>query len=200
MRQLLLASTNPGKVADYQTLLSNTSLKIIPQSQFSIPEVEETGLTFVENALLKARNAATFAKLPALGDDSGLVVEDLHGAPGLYSARYAGKAATDQENITKLLQELTKIPNATRKAKFYSVIVLVRYPSDPAPIICEGTWEGEILKEPRGKNGFGYLPIFFCPLNQRSGAELNIEERNRINHRGKAFRQLLKKYLEEYPI
>ena len=199
MHQLILASTNPGKLADYQVLLSDTSIKLIPQSQLFIPEIEETGLTFVENALFKARNAATFAKLPALGDDSGLVVEDLEGAPGLYSARYAHKAATAQENITKLLQELRKIPNARRRAKLYSVIVLVRYPSDPAPIICDGVWEGEILKEPRG-NGFGYLPIFFCPLHQKSGAELSIEERNRVNHRGKALRKLLKKYQEEYPI
>lgn len=197
MRELLLASTNAGKFADYQALLLNTPIKLIPQTQFSIPEVEETGLTFVENALLKARHASTLAKLPALGDDSGLVVADLSGAPGLYSARYAGEKATDQQNIAKLLQELAKIPNASRKAKFYAVTVLVRYPSDPAPIICEGTWEGEILKASRGENGFGYLPIFFCPFHQKSGAELSTEERILVNHRGKAFRELLNRYLEE---
>ncbi len=198
MPTILVASTNPGKINDYAVLASATSVKLIPQSHYNVTEVEETGLTFVENALIKARHAATFAPFPTLGDDSGLVVEDLEGAPGLYSARYAGARASAEDNIEKLLRELAKIPNARRKAKFYCVVVLVRYPNDPAPLICEGSWEGEILTAPAGTHGFGYLPIFYSYKHKRSGAELTIEERASSNHRGQAFNQLLNKYLSEY--
>ncbi len=198
MHTLLLASNNPGKIADFSALSSTTIVKLIPQAEFSVPEIAETGLSFVENALIKARHAAPFAPFPVLADDSGLMVEDLNGAPGLYSARFAGVQATDQENIEKLLQELAKVPNARRRAKFYCVVVLVRYPQDPAPLICEGTWEGEILTAPRGTLGFGYLPIFYSPQHQKSGAELTVEERTHSNHRRQAFNQLLKKYLSEH--
>jgi len=199
MQTLVLASTNPGKIKDFQELFAAYPLKLIPQSELAVPEVPETGLTFVENALIKARHAAFITGLPALSDDSGLVVDELDGAPGLYSARYAGPKAIAEENIQKLLEELAKKPNANRKARFYSVIALLRYPHDPAPLICEGTWEGEILKEPsnKGQNGFGYLPIFFSTQHQCCAAELSIQERTRVSHRGKAFQELMAKYLKK---
>jgi XTP/dITP diphosphohydrolase len=195
LKSFVLASTNPGKIKDYQEMLRGHFIKLIPQSEFAVPEVEETGLTFVENALIKARHASLITGLPALGDDSGLVVDALDGAPGLYSARYAGKGANMEDNIQKLLAELSKKPNANRRARFYAVIVLLRYPHDPAPLICEGNWEGEILKQPQGEHGFGYLPIFYVPTHHCSGAELSQEERSKINHRGQAFRKLLDIYL-----
>ena len=197
MQNLILASTNPGKIADYRSLLSDYPVHLIAQSELAVPEVEETGLTFVENALIKARHAAELCNQPALGDDSGLVVDALQGGPGLYSARFAGPKATALDNIQKLLQELDKIPNAPRTARFYAVIVLLRYPQDPVPIICEGTWEGEILKEPTGEHGFGYLPVFYSYANQKPAALLTQEERVLVNHRGKAFRQLIEKYLQK---
>lgn len=195
MKTIVLASNNPGKIKDFQELaktsLQSLNIEILPQSSFKVEEVEETGLSFVENALIKARHAALATGLPALADDSGLVVDALKGAPGLYSARYARKGASAEENIQKLLAELNNIPHPHRSARLYTVIVYLRYPDDPAPLICEGSWEGEILTEPRGNQGFGYLPIFFVPTHQMSGAELSNEERNRINHRGIAFRKLV---------
>lgn len=194
MKKIVLASTNPGKIKDYQELTRNTAIQIIPQSELGIPEADETGLTFVENALIKARNASEMTGLPVIGEDSGLIVDALNGAPGLYSARFAGKGATDKENITALLKALSNTSNPDRKARFYAVIVLLRYPHDPAPLICEGIWEGEILPEPRGENGFGYLPIFYVPTHKQSGAELSLEERIKINHRSEAFRKLRDAY------
>lgn len=197
MQKLVLATTNPGKIADYQTLLQPYPIQLISQAEMSVPEVEETGLSFVENALIKARHASSLTNLPALGDDSGLVVDALKGAPGLYSARFAGPKASAEDNIAKLVQELNGIPKDKRTARFYAIIVLVRYPHDPAPIICEGTWEGEILNEATGENGFGYLPIFYSYANQKPAAFLTQEERVLVNHRGKAFRQLIEKYLQK---
>lgn len=195
MKKLVLASTNPGKIADYQTLLSEHDIELIPQSFLSVPEIPETGLTFVENALIKARHATTLTGLPAIGDDSGLVVDALEGAPGLYSARFAGHKASAEDNIQKLLQELEKKPDMLRTARLYSVIVLLRYPNDPAPIICEGTWEGEILKEPRGDHGFGYLPVFYSLIHQCGAAELSVQDRTKVSHRGQAMRSLIQQYL-----
>lgn len=197
MKTLVLASTNPGKIADFREMLSPYSIQVTPQAELSVPEIAETGLTFVENALIKARHAATVTGLPAFADDSGLVVDALDGAPGLYSARYAGDHAPATDNIQKLTNELAKIPNASRKAHFYAVIVLLRYPHDPVPLICEGTWEGEILTKPQGNNGFGYLPIFYSTQHQCAAAELSIQERMRASHRGQAFQQLLTKYLKK---
>jgi XTP/dITP diphosphohydrolase len=198
MYTLALASTNPGKIADFQELFSPYRIKLIPQIELSIPEIPETGLTFVENALIKARHAAEHTGLPAISDDSGLVVDGLDGAPGLYSARYAGINASAEDNIQKLLTELAKKPHASRKARFYCVIALLQYPQDPAPLICEGTWEGEILTEPQGENGFGYMPIFFSTPHQCGAATLSVQERALTSHRGQAFQQLLQKYLNIY--
>jgi XTP/dITP diphosphohydrolase len=197
MKSLVLASTNPGKIADFKALLAPYSIQLIPQAELSVPEVPETGLTFVENALIKARNAAELTGLPAFSDDSGLVVDGLEGAPGLYSARFAGPKASAEDNINKLLAELAKKPQASRKARLYCVITLLRYPYDPAPLICEGTWEGEILEKPRGHNGFGYLPIFYSTQHRCGAAELNDQERARTSHRGQAFQSLLHQYLKE---
>ena len=198
MQAIVLASSNSGKISDYRELLSQYPIHLVPQSELAVSDIEETGLTFVENALLKARNASLFTDLPVFADDSGLVVDGLDGAPGLYSARYAGTNSCAEDNIKKLLAELAKKPNTTRKAQLYAVIVLLRYPNDPAPIICEGTWEGEILEAPRGQNGFGYLPIFFSTQHQCAAAELTIQERNLSSHRAQAFQQLLNKYLKKY--
>lgn len=196
MHTLVLASNNPGKLRDYQTLASPYPIRLIPQSTWDVPEAGETGLTFIENALIKARNAANFAELPAIGEDAGLMVEGLNGAPGLYTARFAGKKANDAQNIQKLLDELAKYPDCSRKAHFYAVLALVREPHDPAPLICEGTWEGEILSEPTGTLGFGYLPIFYSYPHKQPAALLPQEVRNEASHRGQAFQQLMKKYLK----
>jgi len=195
LERVVLASTNPGKIKDFQVLIGNHPIQLIPQTALNIPEIPETGHTFVENALLKARNAAALSGLPAIADDSGLVVDALAGAPGLHSARYAGPNASADENIQKLLNELAKIPNVNRKARFYAVLVFVRYPEDPTPLIAEGTWEGEILEEPTGENGFGYLPVFYSTQHHCSAALLSTEERTKINHRGQAFRKLIAQYL-----
>lgn len=191
MSKIVLATTNSGKIKDYQALFSPYSIELITHSECNLSEVEETGLTFVENALLKARNASLETGLPALGDDGGLVVDALQGAPGLYSARYAGYKASASDNIQKLLKELDQIPNASRSAKLYLIIVYLRHAEDPAPIICEGTWELEIMHNPHGTLGFGYLPILFEPNKKCGAAELPVEERSKINHRGQAFRKLI---------
>lgn len=188
---IVIASSNPGKIKDYQRLFLPLSIEIIPQTTLKVPDVEETGLTFVENALLKARNAAQHTGFGAIGDDSGLIVDALKGAPGLYSARYAGKGATDEENIQKLLTDLSDIPENQRRARFYAVIVFLRHAEDPAPVICEGSWEGEIAFTPKGSNGFGYLPIFYLPNQKISAALLSDEERCRISHRAMACQKLI---------
>jgi XTP/dITP diphosphohydrolase len=195
MKKIVIASSNPGKIKDFQEIFSTHPILAVPQSEFNIIDVEETGLTFVENAILKARNAAFHSKLPALADDSGLVVDALKGAPGLYSARYAKNGASAEENIQCLLNALEHHPKEDRKAHFYSVIVLLRYADDPAPLIFEGRWDGEILMERRGENGFGYLPIFYVPTHGCSGAELSSRERNHISHRAKAVTQFIEKYI-----
>lgn len=189
--KIVLASNNPGKITEFQTLLVNFSVTIIPQSQLNVSDVAEIASTFVENALIKARHAATMTGLPAIADDSGLVVDALHGAPGIYSARYAGENADSQQNITKLLGELAGVPAAQRGACFQCVIVYLSYADDPIPIICQGSWRGSILFEPQGKNGFGYDPIFYVPNHQGSAAELSIAEKNRISHRGQALQQFI---------
>lgn len=199
MSKFVLATANPGKIKDYFELVSPyPNIELIPQTQLAVDEVAETGLTFVENALIKARHAAQVTGLASIGDDSGLVVDALEGAPGLYSARYAGIQATAEENIEKLLDALAQIPNAPRTARFYAVVVLLRSPLDPTPLICEGTWEGEILFEPKGQNGFGYLPIFFSHPHQGAAAELSLQEKTKHSHRGRAFIKLLEKYTHIY--
>jgi len=193
MKKIVLASNNPGKVREFNALLAGHDIEVVPQSAFDVPEAEETGLTFVENALLKARNASRHTGLPAIADDSGLEVDALKGAPGIYSARYAGPDASDADNVAKLLADLQGIPEAERTARFQCLLVLLRHAEDPTPLICQGTWEGRILEAPRGENGFGYDPVFFVPTHDCSAAELPPEEKNRISHRGQALRCLVER-------
>lgn len=190
--RVVLASNNAGKVREINQLLAAHKLTVMPQSDFSIPEVEETGLTFIENAILKARNAARLTGLPAIADDSGLEVDALQGAPGIYSARYAGEGASDQDNLEKLLLDLKNVPESERTARFQCLMVYMRHHADPTPLICQGSWEGVILTRPQGNNGFGYDPVFFVPTEQCSSAELAAEVKNRLSHRGKALQQLVK--------
>ncbi|OGI37092.1 MAG: non-canonical purine NTP pyrophosphatase, RdgB/HAM1 family [Candidatus Muproteobacteria bacterium RBG_16_64_10] len=189
-KKIVLASNNPGKVREINQMLAGLHLSVVPQSDFEVTEAEETGLTFIENALLKARNAARFTQLAAIADDSGLEVDALHGAPGIYSARYAGKGAGDKANLLKLLDDIKNVPDEKRTARFQCVLVYLRHELDPTPIICQGTWEGRILRAPVGDNGFGYDPIFFVPTHGCSSAQLPPEEKNRLSHRGQALRRL----------
>ncbi len=194
--RIVLASNNAGKVREINQLLAGHELSVLPQSDFDVPEAEETGLTFVENAILKARNAARLTGLPAIADDSGLEVDALQGAPGIYSARYAGINASDRENLEKLLLDLKDIPEAGRCARFQCLMVYMRHAQDPTPLICQGSWEGNILFEPRGENGFGYDPVFFVASEQCASAELTAEVKNRLSHRGQALRQLVDAILQ----
>jgi XTP/dITP diphosphohydrolase len=189
--RIVLASNNPGKVREIGQLLAPLELDVVPQSEFDVSEAEETGLTFVENAILKARHAATLTGLPAIADDSGIEVDALEGRPGIYSARFAGKGAGDTENLNKLLKELEGIPEEERSARFQCLMVYMRHGNDPTPIICQGTWEGRILTEARGSGGFGYDPVFLVPDRGCTSAELPAEEKNRLSHRGQALRRLL---------
>lgn len=189
--RVVLASSNAGKVREFNQLLAGAHVEVLPQSSFGVPEADETGLTFVENAILKARNASRHTGLPALADDSGIEVDALNGAPGIYSARYAGVGASDEDNLYKLLAALEGRPEAERGARFQCVIVYLRHAEDPTPLICQGTWEGRILEAPRGANGFGYDPVFYVPEEGVSSAELSPETKNRLSHRGQALRKLL---------
>lgn len=189
--QIVLATNNPGKIAELQTLLSPLPIEWIPQSEFDIPDIEETGKTFIENAILKARHASKLSGLPALADDSGLVVDALDGAPGVYSARYAGENATSEERNKKLLDEMKNVDAHDRSAAYHCILALVEYEDDPVPLICHGIWEGSILTEPRGTNGFGYDPIFYVPTHKKSAAELSPAEKNSISHRGQVVDQML---------
>lgn len=191
MHDIVLATNNAGKVVEFQELLVNLSWRIMPQSAFGLPSVEETGFTFVENALIKARYAAEHTGLPALADDSGLVVDALHGAPGVYSARYAGENATATQHIEKLLNELTHVTEKKRTARFHCALVYIAYPADPTPIITQGSWEGHILHAPQGTQGFGYDPVFFDTTHHCSAAELSQNIKNKISHRGRALNKLL---------
>jgi len=187
-QKIVLASGNQGKIREIQAILKDHP--IIPQSQFNVEEAEETGSTFVENAIIKARNAALHCNSAAIADDSGLVVDALNGAPGVISARYAGVAATDQQNLLKLLNDLEDVPAEQRTARFVCVIVLMRHADDPLPLIAEGTWEGTIMTQSAGENGFGYDPVFWVPTHQQASAELAPEVKNSISHRGQALSKL----------
>lgn len=188
--KLVLASSNRGKLAELRDLLGDAEVELHAQSEFGVEDADETGLTFIENALLKARNAARIAGLPALGDDSGICVDALDGAPGLYSARYAGTHGDAGANIAKLLNALRDMPAEHRTARFVCVLALLRHAEDPQPLIAEGVWEGRILEAPRGTGGFGYDPVFFDPVRGMGAAELEAALKNRISHRGRALAQL----------
>jgi len=190
---IVLASNNAGKVREINQLLGPAGISVRPQSELGIDEAEETGLSFVENAILKARHAARASGLAAIADDSGLEVDALDGAPGIYSARYAGPGADDRTNCDKLLAALDGVPEAERGARFQCVMVYLRHALDPTPLICQGTWEGRILHAPRGANGFGYDPVFLVPGLDRSAAELDAETKNRLSHRGQALSQLARR-------
>lgn len=189
MKTIVLASNNRGKIAEFNQMVAEFGLKIVPQTEFNLPSVAETGLTFVENALIKARYAAQHTGLPALADDSGLEVDALQGAPGIYSARFAGEHATDTENNQLLLAKLADIPETQRTARYHCVIVLLRHATDPTPLICQGSWAGRITVMPKGTQGFGYDPCFYIPSHHCTVAELSAEIKNQLSHRAIAFRQ-----------
>lgn len=198
MQKIVLASNNKGKLREFSEMLATINIKVVPQANFNIEDADETGLTFVENAIIKARHASAIAGLPAIADDSGLEVDFLNGAPGIYSARYsdmknAGKNATDEKNLLKLLDALKDVPEEKRTARFQCVLVYMRHAGDPTPIICQGAWEGIITTEKHGDNGFGYDPIFHVPTHNCSSAELSSEEKHKLSHRGIALKALLKK-------
>lgn len=184
--RIVVASGNAGKLAEFNRLLGDAGMEFIPQGELGVGDIEETGLTFVENALLKARHAATVTGLPALADDSGLCVDALDGAPGLYSARYAGEPSDAQRNIDKLLAALESVPDPARGAHFHCTLVLLRQPRDPRPVIAQGEWHGTVLRARRGEGGFGYDPLFLDPDTGLTAAELDPATKNRISHRGRA--------------
>ncbi|MFL0796302.1 MAG: RdgB/HAM1 family non-canonical purine NTP pyrophosphatase [Cellvibrionaceae bacterium] len=193
LQKLVLASGNAGKIREFSQLLAPLGFEVIPQSELGVSSVPETGLTFVENAIIKARHAAKETGLPALADDSGIAVDALGGNPGIYSARFAGESASDADNNAKLLTELENTPDAERTARFHCLLVFIRHAEDPTPIICDGTWEGSILREARGEDGFGYDPLFWVTEKNCASAELEKAEKNAISHRGKAMKALLEK-------
>ena len=193
VKQAVLASSNKGKLREMGDILAGIGIELLPQSRFNFPSVDETGLTYVENALLKARMATAVSGLPAIADDSGIEVDVLEGVPGLYSARYAGASATDQQNLDLLLQNIRHTGVHQPKARYQCVIVYLRHAKDPSPLIASASWEGTIVDEPRGTNGFGYDPIFLVPDYGCTSAELPPDVKNRISHRGQALQILLNK-------
>lgn len=190
MQRIVLASSNPGKLAEFNLLLADSGFEVVTQASLGVDDAEETGLSFVENALLKARHAARATGLPALADDSGLCVDHLRGAPGLYSARYAGKHGDNAANNAKLLRELDGVPPEQRGAFFICVLALIRHADDPAPLIAEGRWHGHVLGQTRGVQGFGYDPLFVADGQSASAAELDPALKSRISHRGQALARL----------
>jgi len=191
MNKIVLASGNKGKLREFSDLFAPLNIEIVPQSDFNVPEAEETGLTFVENAIIKARNAAKHTGLPAISDDSGIEVDYLLGAPGIYSSRYSGLNASDKDNLDALLMALTGVPDQERAARYQCILVMMRHSKDPTPLICQADWQGRILTEAIGKGGFGYDPIFWVEDEQCSAAELTAQQKHAISHRGKAIRQFI---------
>ena len=193
-RTFVLASSNPGKLAEMSALLDPAGVRVVPQDALAVEPPAETGLTFVENALIKARAACAATGLPAVADDSGIVVDALEGAPGVRSARYAGPGASDADNVARLLEALRGVAPADRGAAFVCTIACLRHARDPCPIVCEGVWEGRVLDAPRGDGGFGYDPVFFVEALGRSAAELPQVEKNAVSHRGQALARLLERF------
>lgn len=196
--KIVIASSNQGKLKEIQAYLSDVNLSFVPQSTLGIPDAEETGLSFVENALIKARQAARLSGLPALADDSGIVVPYLNGQPGIYSARYAGVHSDFSANITKLIQALHDASPLQRRAYFYCCLVFLKHENDPCPIIAEGRWQGEVTLTPTGVKGFGYDPIFYVPELNKTAAELSIEEKNQFSHRAIALKQFQAQWIKTY--
>lgn len=197
-KRVVLASGNAGKLTEFNSLLKDWRCEVVAQSEFATPSVAETGDSFVENALLKAHAAAHHCGLPAIADDSGLAVDALAGAPGIFSARYAGESATDAANNLKLLQALKGLPLAQRGARYHCALVYLRHWQDPNPIICQATWEGHILEQAQGDGGFGYDPLFFVPSQDCSAAQLGAAAKNQLSHRGQALRLLLAALQHEF--
>lgn len=191
MQKVVLATGNPGKVREMADLLAAFGLDIVAQTELGVESVEETGLTFIENAILKARHAAAITGLPAIADDSGLAVDALGGAPGIYSARYAGEEASDRQNLLKLLAALENVPDDKRQAQFHCVLVYLRHAEDPTPLVFHGSWQGEITRSAVGEGGFGYDPIFFVPELGKTAGEMTKVEKHAVSHRGKAMTLLL---------
>lgn len=198
--KIVLASGNSGKVREINKLFADSGIEIVPQSDYDVPEVAETGTTFVENAIIKARHAAQITGLPAIADDSGIEVDALDSRPGVYSARYAGDHATDSENNSKMLAELKGLANSERTARYQCILVFMRSATDPVPIITQGSWEGYILQEARGDGGFGYDPIFFVPTHNCSGGELALDVKNTISHRAQALEAMLDEFRRHHYI
>jgi len=196
MKDIVLASNNKGKLREFNAILGDMGFSVLPQSEFDIPDADETGLSFVENAILKARHAAKLSGLPAIADDSGLEVDALNGAPGIYSARYAGDDASDEDNLLKLLHDMQDVPEQARTARFQCLLVFMRHETDPTPLICQGTWEGHILTAAQGENGFGYDPVFYVPEHDCSSAQLAAETKNVLSHRGRALKKLVTKLIK----
>ncbi len=190
MEKVVLATGNKKKVEELNALLAGMDYTVVPQSEFNVESVPETGTTFVENAIIKARHAARITGLPAIADDSGIEVDALLGRPGVYSARYAGDDTSDQDNLEKLLEEMNGVPAVLRTARYWCVLVYMRHADDPTPIICQASWEGTLATEPAGENGFGYDPIFNVPDLDCTAAELDPATKNSLSHRGKALAQL----------
>ena len=191
MEKIVLASGNKKKLAELQHLLAPLNIEVVAQSEFEVPEADETGTTFVENAIIKARNACKYTGLPAIADDSGIQVAALRGAPGVFSARFAGVGASDEKNNKLLVELLSDMPDVNRDARYVAVLVLMEHEDDATPLICQGTWEGEIVLEPQGEQGFGYDPHFFVPEKGCTAAQLPPAEKNAISHRGKAMEKLI---------
>lgn len=191
MKKVVLATGNAGKVRELASLLADFGLDVVAQTELGVSSADETGLTFIENAILKARHAAQVTGLPAIADDSGLAVAALGGAPGIYSARYAGESATDKQNLEKLLATLKDVPDDQRQAQFHCVLVYLRHAEDPTPLVCHGSWDGIITHQPAGEGGFGYDPIFYVPGEGKTASQLTREEKSAISHRGQALTLLL---------
>lgn len=196
-KQLVIASNNKGKISEFAHLLAPLNLVPVPQGDLGVSEAEEPAVTFVENAILKARHAARETGLPALADDSGLSVDALSGAPGVRSARFAGPGASDSDNLNALLEAMAQVPDNQRGAQFHCVLVYLRHADDPTPIICHGRWPGSILRAPQGNGGFGYDPVFLCPEKNCSAAELSRDEKNQLSHRGRALALLIEQFRGE---
>ncbi len=193
MQKLVIASGNKGKLRELSALLEPLNYDVHTQAEFNVPEAEETGTTFVENAIIKARNASKYTGFPAVADDSGIEVDALQGAPGVYSARFSGPNATDDQNNALLVKKLSSVAPEKRTARYRAVIVYMRHEKDPSPLICDGSWEGHIILEPQGEGGFGYDPYFYLDAQKCTSAQLTSDHKNSISHRGKALKKLLEK-------